>query len=609
MIFLFGILAQMACGEQPSNQVIREASQRALAITQRSHDGFNKVQQCFSCHNHALPALAFQSAREHGLHIDESKVRAGFLNAWTHSMDLRSIDLVAQGYYLIDPGIIGWALVSAHAAGVSQSLTTAMMARQIANWQEGDGSWTTADQRPPSSHSRFTTTAIAMRALQLYMPNELEQETINCVDKARRWLKESKPITTEDATYRLMGLIWSNAAENDREAAGRDLLSLQRSNGGWAQLSELQPDAYSTAEAILALSKTKANGDSNLRRGVAYLLSSQAQDGSWHVRTRMVSPAPVSPPFFETGFPYGKDQFLSISATVIASMALMESLPKIAHPAHPQPLHELKPIGEQPWMRTALFGSSSELKSLLDQGLDINSRTDGGTTLLMMSAKDPQKVHLLIARGVDVNVKAKSGFTAIMAASMFRGTSDSVKAILAKGAEAAPGTGVKFNASPFFFATWARDTSNMAILKSHGADPNKKFLIAGTDLASPLLVAALYGSPSAIKTLSAAGADFAEREENGLTALHFAVFANQVDAAKALIEAGSPVNAADKWGYTPLHYAATVFFGDTSMVRMLREAGAALNVKNKEGKTPLAQAQQYGHVKIQAALAPAKSKK
>ena len=41
---------------------------------------------------------------------------------------------------------------------------------------------------------------------------------------------------------------------------------------------------------------------------------------------------------------------------------------------------------ERPWMQTALFGTTKELEGLLDQGLDANSRTPKGTTVLMMAA-------------------------------------------------------------------------------------------------------------------------------------------------------------------------------------------------------------------------------
>jgi hypothetical protein len=54
---------------------------------------------------------------------------------------------------------------------------------------------------------------------------------------------------------------------------------------------------------------------------VAWLLESQLADGSWLVTTRS-RPIQV---YFESGFPHEKSQFISISATSWATMALILS--------------------------------------------------------------------------------------------------------------------------------------------------------------------------------------------------------------------------------------------------------------------------------------------
>ena len=55
-----------------------------------------------------------------------------------------------------------------------------------------------------------------------------------------------------------------------------------------------------------------------------YLLATQHADGSWYVRSR----APKFQPYFESGFPHGKDQFISAFATGWAAEALLMSLGK-----------------------------------------------------------------------------------------------------------------------------------------------------------------------------------------------------------------------------------------------------------------------------------------
>ena len=56
---------------------------------------------------------------------------------------------------------------------------------------------------------------------------------------------------------------------------------------------------------------------------LSYLLATQRPDGTWYVRSR-------SRPFqiyFESGFPHGKDQFISMAASGWATTALALTLP------------------------------------------------------------------------------------------------------------------------------------------------------------------------------------------------------------------------------------------------------------------------------------------
>ena len=56
--------------------------------------------------------------------------------------------------------------------------------------------------------------------------------------------------------------------------------------------------------------------------GVAFLLRTQLADGSWYVQTRAL---PVQA-YFETGFPHGRDQFISAAATNWATQALIRAI-------------------------------------------------------------------------------------------------------------------------------------------------------------------------------------------------------------------------------------------------------------------------------------------
>ena len=109
-----------------------------------------------------------------------------------------------------------------------------------------------------------------------------------------------------------------------KQPFAQQLLSEQHDNGGWAQRPGMKSDAYATGSVLVALHA--AGGVSrdhpSWQRGVDDLLQTQELDGSWHVVSR-------SEPFqeyFESGFPHGKDQFISAYATGWATTALLLSL-------------------------------------------------------------------------------------------------------------------------------------------------------------------------------------------------------------------------------------------------------------------------------------------
>jgi len=549
--------------------------------------------------------LAFRMARERGIAVDETAAAQVAAKGLLKMPDLSSIDRAVQANMIIDATSDAWALISADAAGVKPNLVTAVYARRIAAWQRSDGHWLTSDERPPQSYSPFTATALALRAMQLYIPPQLRKEAGERSAHARSWLLSAQPHDTEDYTSRLFGLYWAGASAAELGRATHDLLALQRPNGGWAQLPHMEPDAYSTGQALVALNE--AGGipvsDAAWHRGLQFLLSTQDDPGSWHVHTRMLSPAPVSPAYLETGFPYAHDQFLSTDATCWAAMALMLALPKAvvppSGPSGPAPLPALMPKGLQPWMETALFGTLAEFKAQLAGGLDPNSKTPEGTTLAMMVAHDAGKLKLAIDRGANVTAKAKTGFTALMVATTYPGTAESVKLLLAHGAEARAGTGVQLNASPLFLAALTDDHENAALLLAKGADPNRKMVLLGFLPTSPLLMATGYNDPALIRALVAGGANVHEKDQDGMNLLDWAVVAHHPETLKALLASGAAahVNEKDRFGYTPLLYAATIDFGDAETVDDLLGAGADPKIGDKDGKTPLAHAREYPYLR------------
>lgn len=75
-----------------------------------------------------------------------------------------------------------------------------------------------------------------------------------------------------------------------------------------------------------------------------------------------------------------------------------------------------------------------------------------------------------------------------------------------------------------------------------------------------------------------------ERDEDGLTALHWAADRDATSALTALIKGGCDINAIDSCDQTALHYAASC--GHLKSTQILIDAGASF-LKDNEGCTPL----------------------
>jgi hypothetical protein len=364
-----GALRAQSASEAPNSASIRSAAAKAVALLQEVGARWYTKHTCTSCHHHSFPMMAFARARAHGVPVDEQK-------AGIHAR--RSSE-----YLHLDTGIQGaWqgsvaneealALIALHETGVPPTVTAAAYARLIAGRQSPDGHWQSAGARPPQDYSEITVTARAVRALQLFLPDRIAEERAARVARAKAWLEAQRSNVTEELTYRSFGLAWAGANKSSLKSAADTLLRRQQPDGGWAQLPWLATDAYSTAEVMVALHEAGGIPTSHAayRNGIRYLLNSQRDDGSWLVKSRILHPGDVSPPYFESGFPHHKDQYISCMATSWAVMALALAQPAAA--VRHRPVVKLNGVlaeRAEPWAESILFGSAADLAGLLKRGL------------------------------------------------------------------------------------------------------------------------------------------------------------------------------------------------------------------------------------------------
>ena len=304
---------QPAAKPKPAGSV-RAALDRSIPLLQRSDVTFIKKAGCVSCHNNSLTAMTVSAMRKSGLRVDEQIARAQ-LQATAYYLDANR-ERALQGLGVPGGGdTAGYVLLGMAAEKYPADALTDIWAQYMKNIQSPDGRWKCASLRPPLEASDFQTTAAGLRAVQVYGGKDK-----SAVQLASRWLERAQPRTNEDRAFQLLGLQWAGGGGEVAPKLARELLAMQRSDGGWGQLATLPSDAYATGQALVALAEsgTLPVTSPAYRRGVQFLLNSQLEDGSWYVRSRAL---PIQP-HFDSDFPHGKDQFISAAATNWAAMAL-----------------------------------------------------------------------------------------------------------------------------------------------------------------------------------------------------------------------------------------------------------------------------------------------
>jgi ankyrin repeat protein len=301
-------------GHSDHGRSVATAVAPALALLEKQSHNFIRIGGCNSCHAQDLPSAAAALARERGLPAPKAIPQLPpHMNANTTE---RLLDLNAVGL-----STVLWELFDSGFNRVPGDHYTDAAVRYVKALQTNAGDWLIREgRRPPMNAGRHQATALATFALSHYGRPEDAAENGRAVSRARAWLEAFRGTNTQDRAFRLMGLAWSNASVASISSAVQELAGTQRAGGGWSQLPAMGADAYATGQALYALGAAgkMPQTDPVFKKGVQYLLGTQNEDGSWHVRTRSI----WLQPYFESGFPHGHDQWISAAGTAWAVMAL-----------------------------------------------------------------------------------------------------------------------------------------------------------------------------------------------------------------------------------------------------------------------------------------------
>jgi ankyrin repeat protein len=257
--------------------------------------------------------------------------------------------------------------------------------------------------------------------------------------------------------------------------------------------------------------------------------------------------------------------------------------------------------GVTPLLFAARVGDLESARILLQAGADVNETGNDGLSALTVAtvrANVPLAKYLL-ERGANPNLDG-AGYTALhwaagtweseltvrsitvhrpgvweTAAGLRDGKLELVRALLAHGADPnarmrtgpfrlgttkSPDRPELEGATPLILAAMAGDAAVMQALVEAGADPQLKTLLNGTVL------------------MAAAGMGHVQGED-------LIKDSNALEAAKLAVQLGVDAKATDSAGNTALHYAA--YMRHDPVVQFLVDQGSPLEARNKFGETPL----------------------
>ncbi len=316
--------AFLAPPQPPSNSQAAnpsEAVKRALPLLCKSGPMFfREGGGCAGCHHQPLYGRVSAAVKARGT-LPDSSLRQNFLDAMLAIRPRLRPDLPL----LNGPGgdfdsLLAPIMAYADLEEPANDFTDVMV-HYVALRQSQSGAWELKGiARPPIEDGDITRTAMAIRALKQYGWPARQAEFSQRIERARNWLTNAVPVTTYEHADRITGLRAAGVPASELRSDAQTLIGLQHADGGWAQTRYLDSDSYATGLVLHSLYTAgllKPN-DAVYSKGVAFLMRTQFPDGSWYVRSR----APKFQPYFQSGFPFDHDQWISSAGTAWALMAL-----------------------------------------------------------------------------------------------------------------------------------------------------------------------------------------------------------------------------------------------------------------------------------------------
>lgn len=295
--FVLCLLASCARGqaEDAAKSDPRAIIDRGLAFLVKDALAWKEKHNCASCHHAALTIWALHEAKVRGHQVDEPVLAE--LTKWVaESGDGKTGVARPEGIPMaLNFKAVYFALGLAAEPKpneVSQKGLATMLGT-VKGDQTDSGSWHAWTETRPPLFPQSDEIVTALAALTVLPQAAAGDESASMArDRALAWLREHETSGDHQAVamrlvlYRRAGL-----AETDWQPLVTKLLESQHEDGGWRQTPEMASDPYATGQALYALAEAgRGADDPAIARGVAWLVNSQGESGSWTMTSRPTKP-------------------------------------------------------------------------------------------------------------------------------------------------------------------------------------------------------------------------------------------------------------------------------------------------------------------------------
>ncbi len=275
-------LTESAKNTAKNDPQIRATAERGLKFLSQSSQAWTQQHRCFGCHVQAVTMEALSVGKKHQYTVGGQDL----------AEMVRALKMgVTAGGHTTGIAFEGsaWARYDAW-VGNNETAELLRYANELLTVQAKDGAINDDDRRLPVTGGTLETTFQAAQTWRQAYARTADEKWLSPMRHAEAFLAKrsasfggGKNVYIQDINFSLLGLLASGVTRNEASAHSLIKLLLDRQNGdgGWA-LDGQKSDAFATGQTVYALKLAGySDGDTQVARGIRFLVSTQDQSGAW----------------------------------------------------------------------------------------------------------------------------------------------------------------------------------------------------------------------------------------------------------------------------------------------------------------------------------------